>query len=129
MIVKHAAIIIRNNKILLTRKKKTSIFISPGGKIEPGETPQECLKREIKEEIDTEVVAAKLFCTNHATAALENKKIEISSWLVEITGDPVPSSEIDELRWISFSESHSMNIGSIFRDHVIPALKKQGLIK
>ena len=27
----------------------------PGGKIEPGETPQQALKREIREELDTEI--------------------------------------------------------------------------
>ena len=27
----------------------------PGGKIEPGETPQKALKREIEEELDTEI--------------------------------------------------------------------------
>ena len=27
----------------------------PGGKIEPGETPEEALKREIREELDTEI--------------------------------------------------------------------------
>ena len=35
----------------------------PGGKIEQGETPQEALKREIKEELDTEIEVGKLIDT------------------------------------------------------------------
>ena len=32
----------------------------PGGKIEPGETPQQALKREIEEELDTEITVGDL---------------------------------------------------------------------
>lgn len=35
----------------------------PGGKIEAGETPQEALKREIKEELNTEISVKDLICT------------------------------------------------------------------
>ena len=35
----------------------------PGGKIEIGETPQEALKREIKEELDTGISVKDLICT------------------------------------------------------------------
>ena len=34
----------------------------PGGKIEPGETPQEALKREIQEELDTKIKVGSLKC-------------------------------------------------------------------
>ena len=35
----------------------------PGGKIEPGETPQQALKREIEEELDTEITVGDLIGT------------------------------------------------------------------
>ena len=35
----------------------------PGGKIEPGETPQQALKREIWEELDTEIAVGNLIGT------------------------------------------------------------------
>ena len=35
----------------------------PGGKIEPGETPQQALKREIREELDTKIAVSNLIDT------------------------------------------------------------------
>ena len=34
----------------------------PGGKLEPGETPQQCIEREIREELATEVHAEHILC-------------------------------------------------------------------
>ena len=54
-----AAILRRDGKILICQRKEggncSLLWEFPGGKIEPGETPQEALVREIKEELDTEI--------------------------------------------------------------------------
>ena len=54
-----AAIIIRNGEVFATQRgygEWKGWWEFPGGKIEPGECPQEALKREIKEELDADLV-------------------------------------------------------------------------
>ena len=54
-----AAIIIKNNLILIAQRKTTDYLANkwefPGGKIENSETSKECLKRELEEEFDIDI--------------------------------------------------------------------------
>lgn len=56
-----AAILIKGSKVLIAQRKSTAHQAGkwefPGGKIEPGETPEACLRRELQEEfgIDTQI--------------------------------------------------------------------------
>lgn len=60
-----AAIIVKDNQVLIAQRAPGENLAGkwefPGGKIELGETPQECLKREIKEELDVDVVVLDFF--------------------------------------------------------------------
>lgn len=61
-----AAIIVENGKIFATQRGYGDFkggWEFPGGKVEPAETPEEALKREIKEELDTEIEVIELFDT------------------------------------------------------------------
>ena len=53
-----AAIIVKDGRLFATQRGYGDYkdwWEFPGGKIEPGETPEQALKREIKEELDTEI--------------------------------------------------------------------------
>ena len=61
-----AAIIEHDGRIFATQRgygKFKDGWEFPGGKIEPGETPEEALRREIREELDTEIRVGGLFDT------------------------------------------------------------------
>ena len=61
-----AAIICSNGKILATQRGYGGYkdwWEFPGGKTEPGETPEEALRREIREELDTEIRVESFFTT------------------------------------------------------------------
>jgi ADP-ribose pyrophosphatase len=60
-----AAIILKDNKVLIAQRAAGENLAGnwefPGGKIEPGETLQECLKREIDEEFEVDIEVLDFF--------------------------------------------------------------------
>ena len=61
-----SAIIIRDGKVFATQRGYGEFkdkWEFPGGKMEAGENREEALRREIREELDTEINIGKLLCT------------------------------------------------------------------
>jgi 8-oxo-dGTP diphosphatase len=60
-----AAVMVNDGMMLIAKRKPTArlpnLLERPGGKVEPKETPDECLKRELKEEFDIDVTVNPLF--------------------------------------------------------------------
>ena len=78
----------------------------PGGKIEPGETPQQALKREIREELDAEIEVGELLRTidyDYPTFHLTMRcfKCKLSESHVKLL-------EHEAARWLAPSELHSV---------------------
>ena len=59
------AIIIQNGKILLTHETNSGWWLIPGGGIEEGETPEDCVIREVEEETGVIVRPTEHFLTIH----------------------------------------------------------------
>ena len=83
----------------------------PGGKIEPGETPQQALKREIKEELDTEIAVLDKIGTIEYDYPAFHLSMDCF-WCEVLSGDLV-LKEAEAARWLTKDE-----LGSV---HWLPA--------
>ena len=125
---KIGAIILSNKRILVGKKKDK--FIIPGGRIEGEESHEECLKRELKEEFNVEMLSHQYFGTFEDAAEFEpNTKIIIDAYLVSVMGKPKASGEIEEALYVNSKNKSNVKLGSILEKFVIPELEKRGLIE
>lgn len=128
MKTKIGAIILNNGKIMSVRKKGSDIYIMPGGGPESTETHEETLKRELKEELNVESTNFRLFDSFIEPAIFEPGNIIAHVYYADIEGDPEPSSEIEEIKWLD-SNCENLKMGSVLGECVMPRLMKNGLIK
>jgi 8-oxo-dGTP diphosphatase len=122
-------LVVRDGRLLLCRKRKgTSLLIMPGGCFEPGETPEQCLRREICEELGpVSVDGLQLIGTYTDIAAGDaTKRVVVELYRGELIGEPRASSEIAELHWFGPDGDESLLAPSI-RNHILPDLRRRGL--
>jgi 8-oxo-dGTP diphosphatase len=100
-----AALIRRDGQVLLTQRKPgRHLGLSwefPGGKVEAGETDDEALRRELREELGVTVtVGSRCFETRHSYGAREMHLLVYRCRLVE--GDPKPL-DVNAVEWVEES--------------------------
>ena len=102
------AIVVHNNKILIAQRKKGKfpelLWEFPGGKLEKGETLQECVSREFKEELEKEIAVKNFFMDSVHT--YENKgDFHLHAFWACCNDDTLPAlNEHNDAKWIHLNE-------------------------
>jgi 8-oxo-dGTP diphosphatase len=108
-IVVIAGVIERDGRFLVTRRLKdthlSGYWEFPGGKCEPDETHDECLVRELREELGAAAnVGVELLSVEHA---YPTRTVRLHFRACRLLGDPTPLLG-QEMRWITRDEMRGL---------------------
>ncbi len=122
-----ALLIGTDGRTLLVRKRGTTAFMQPGGKIEPGEPPAVALARELEEELGLLIDPLQAgYLGSFAAPAANEPGFEVRCELFEvrINGDVVPAAEIEEVIWISADSHPELPLAPLTRDSILPIYRE-----
>ncbi len=120
---------LKDRKMLFVRTKYNDTLYTPGGKREEGETNEQALIREIKEELNVDLLPDTIRYLNTFTAQAHGKPegvmVELKCYAADYAGELQPSSEVEELVWL---DSNDRDKTSATGQMTLAWLKGQNLI-
>jgi 8-oxo-dGTP diphosphatase len=122
-----AGIIEENGRVLLARRKPGKHMGGkwefPGGKIEPGESPEQSLARELNEELCVRAQIGKFLCTTFFEG--DGVSLELLVYRVDCIEGAPELREHDEIRWVRPDQLPSFDLADSDR-MVVEALYRRG---
>src|SRR6478735_7441988 len=113
LIDKLAWIELKDKAILSTKTYGKDKYYIPGGKREIGETDEEALCREIREELSVELKCATIRFVGvfqaqahgHPTGTI----VKMTCYMADFTGQLKADSEIEEINWLTYSDKDKIS--------------------
>jgi 8-oxo-dGTP diphosphatase len=100
------AVIVRENRLLLIRRSQhviaPSMYCFPGGGIEPGETQQQAVIRELQEELGCVVEPRRWLWES-----ISPWRVHLAWWLADLDGSAIITpnpSEVESVHWFTLAE-------------------------
>jgi 8-oxo-dGTP diphosphatase len=101
-----AAMLVKDNKIIIAKRgpddRLAHKWEFPGGKIEMNETPEQCLKREMKEEFDIDVSVGEYL--GSSIYHYDHISIELMAFRTFWDSGEIDLKDHDEFKWISLEQ-------------------------
>jgi 8-oxo-dGTP diphosphatase len=122
-----AAIVDDNGRTLLVRKRDTDFYMQPGGKIEPGETPLACLKRELMEELGVSFPEAQMrYLGNFSEIAANEPDVMLAAdiYLIRHNVHPIVSGEIADCIWLDPARDARDDLAPLTQNVVLGLVRK-----
>ena len=122
IIDKVAWIYLKDKKMLCVRSQGKELFYLPGGKREPGETDEQTLLREIKEELNVELDPKSLLFEKMFEAPADQQfpgtLVRMHCYKARFSGELKAQAEIAEMQWLSYKEYNRLSpAGKIVFDY------------
>ena len=116
-----------DTELLTVRKRGTSRFMLPGGKLDPGETAERAAVREVAEEIGVVLTTDDLLLLGSFDEDAANEadtRVAATVYTAALPSAPQVAREIEELRWQPLGEAPP-DLAPLLARHVLPALREQ----
>ena len=101
-----AAILVKDNKIIIAKRgpddRLAHKWEFPGGKIDINETPEQCLKREMKAECDIDVSVGEYL--GSSIYHYDHMSIELMAYRTYWEEGEIDLKDHDEFKWISLEQ-------------------------
>ncbi|MFW5925386.1 MAG: (deoxy)nucleoside triphosphate pyrophosphohydrolase [Myxococcota bacterium] len=101
-----AAVVERDGRYLITQRRPNAVlpllWEFPGGRVEPGETDQQALVREMKERLDVDVETGQLI--SFVSHVYEHYTVDLFLYECILQGEELRCRAVNGYRWVTSGE-------------------------